>query len=653
MDIELAYVWIGENETGFIKNQGFNFLPNYRFEMEYHEGKEFRLNCTQIDDYPNIWKTDKIVGLTAVVGENGTGKTSLMRHLMGLGRAYRWVRIYAIDGFLSVYHNLENLQLVHPDQFPITNHPLNLELITGEQTNVYITNATNPLETSLDEEGDKLFRFIFSPDNKNALSRLFTKKLEENIPAYPEQCVYDGSPQTFAYSHPRKVGNIDIEKLIYLFYYGHASGKNTGLGSIPSNSVISFSFHENLDKKARKLLSKQAYESFLLMRRFAGRHFCDPCEDAFWALYIELIAVQRQIHFSTDDPFSYLHNVFETHSIKVDLEPSIWKYYSDAFHEIKDLCRLLDYYESNIREHSGSGRIVTMRFNKKQHRETFIRFCKYISHLIQKECSFVLKYINIDISPVSSGENALRNIFACLALINSIEKIFKVRSDVKLGKNILLLLDEIDLYLHPEWQRKFLMQLATRLEKEHPDRKIQLVITTHSPLVLSDIPSGNIIYLDNQNNQCVVTARPEANETFGANIHTLLKDSFYLERSLGDFAYAKIREVIDDLQGLKNWGKEDPTEKQRKLEEKCTREAHQEKCRAHKQMIDIIGEPIIKGKLQRLYAELFSDDLDIRIESRLTDFRHILKTMSDAERERYMAELEHVMTTMKKRRDEV
>ena len=427
MDMELAYVWIDDYEPGFIKKQGFNFLPNYRFEMEYHEGAECRLNCTQVDYYPNVWKTDKIVGLTAVVGENGTGKSSLMRHLMGLRRTKCWVRVYVIDGFFSVYHNLDNLQLIYPDNFPITNHPLDYSLIAGEQTNVYITNATNPLETTFDEEGDKLFRLIFSPDNKQSLSRLFSKKLERNIPAYPERRVYDGNPQSFGYSHPRKVGNIDIDTLIHLFYYSHVSSRNADLGSIPSTSIITFSFSENLDKKAKKLLRREAYESFLIMHQSPRWHYIEPFGDAFWALYIELLAETRQTHFLTDDPGSYLDVLFDTHGTNSDIDPSVWQYYKDAYDEIKELCRLLENFDTSIGYTSVWTNEVVLRYSKEHHRESFTRFCKYISDLMRKKCSFVLKYIHIEISPVSSGESALRNIFSCLTLINSIADIFDVQ----------------------------------------------------------------------------------------------------------------------------------------------------------------------------------------------------------------------------------
>lgn len=652
MSMELLYIWISENETGFIKNQGFNFSPKYRFEMKFLEDEGvYKLDCTYNEDYPNVWNRGNLIGLTAVVGENGTGKSSLMRYLIEPDFNSKWVRAYSVDGSVSVFHNLENNAFTNATGFSDSGELIDYERISPAQTSVYISNAVNPLKTSIVGRNHKLVRLVFSPDKKEELSRLFSRKMQDNIPAYPEKRVYSGNPQMFAYSNPRKVGRIDIDELMLLHYYSRTSIEQAHLHTIPHNSVIEFNFNDHYVIKAKKLINEDVYEQFVVMLGDDFHHHNSPCFKAYLALYLEFIIEANQNILQTNDPLGFLQDVFEHNRIPACMETAVWDYYKDAFYEIVRLEQLLVTYDRRGRI-ANSGKFITLiSYNKEEQRETFLNFCHYISGLMHKKCSFVLKYIHIDTSPVSSGEHALRNIFACLSLIHSIEEVFNVSSDVTFGNQVLLLLDEVDLYMHPEWQRKFLMQLAERLKKEYPERSIQLIITTHSPLVLSDVPSGNIIYLENRNNRCMVAEGPEAKETFGANIFTLLKDSFYLERSVGEFAYSRIREVIEDLQGLENWGKDETSQKQCELQETVSYEEHCRKCREHKQLIGIIGEPVVREKLQRLYAELFSEKPDTTFERRLTDIRRMLETMPVDERARCMEELGNVLAEMKADRD--
>jgi predicted ATP-binding protein involved in virulence len=53
-----------------------------------------------------------------------------------------------------------------------------------------------------------------------------------------------------------------------------------------------------------------------------------------------------------------------------------------------------------------------------------------------------------------------------------------------------ILIDEIDLHLHPKWQRKVLSDLHNAFPK------IQFIVTTHSPFIIQSIDKGKLINLD-------------------------------------------------------------------------------------------------------------------------------------------------------------
>lgn len=107
--------------------------------------------------------------------------------------------------------------------------------------------------------------------------------------------------------------------------------------------------------------------------------------------------------------------------------------------------------------------------------------------------------------------------------------------------NIVVLLDEIELYHHPEYQRLFINMLVKQVKELALAniQNVQFLFLTHSPFILSDIPSSNILRLKNGEPQ------PKGSETFGGNIHDLLANDFFLENGfMGEFAKEKINEVI-------------------------------------------------------------------------------------------------------------
>lgn len=112
---------------------------------------------------------------------------------------------------------------------------------------------------------------------------------------------------------------------------------------------------------------------------------------------------------------------------------------------------------------------------------------------------------------------------------------------------VILFLDEADLTLHPEWQRNLIHILTAFLPAIYPApniKDIQIILSTHSPLLLGDVPEENITYLlaGNQIHKGETSgmlALP--GETFGQNIHVILKESFFLNKgTVGEFAANKI-----------------------------------------------------------------------------------------------------------------
>lgn len=107
--------------------------------------------------------------------------------------------------------------------------------------------------------------------------------------------------------------------------------------------------------------------------------------------------------------------------------------------------------------------------------------------------------------------------------------------------HVCMLMDEVELYYHPDLQRKFVKLLLDSITSVPLDNiyDINITLVTHSPFVLSDIPQSNILCLQKGESES------RQGQTFGANIVDLLNGSFFLQGTIGDIAQSCINEVVE------------------------------------------------------------------------------------------------------------
>src|SRR5690606_2767341 len=117
--------------------------------------------------------------------------------------------------------------------------------------------------------------------------------------------------------------------------------------------------------------------------------------------------------------------------------------------------------------------------------------------------------------------------------------------------NINIILEEIELYFHPEMQRNFINHILNSITgiELNNIKTINFCFVSHSLFILSDIPHYNIMFLENKEKEAIHLF--EEKSTFGANIHDLLKDGFFMDRgSIGEYAQNKITETIQWINNL-------------------------------------------------------------------------------------------------------
>lgn len=186
---------------------------------------------------------------------------------------------------------------------------------------------------------------------------------------------------------------------------------------------------------------------------------------------------------------------------------------------------------------------------------------------------------------LSSGEKQLLNNFG--ALIYHLRNLDSVTDDGRIYENVNVLFEEIELYFHPEYQRMIIKVLVEKLHALGLNhiRRINITFVTHSPFILSDIPLCNVLFLKDGK---PVIRRIQEN-TFGANIHGLLKNGFFLPSlPMGEFAYDKINELFEKLNGYKL----DPNNRE-----------HRDWFYSN---IMRVGEPYLREQLMKLYNMHYS-----------------------------------------------
>lgn len=135
---------------------------------------------------------------------------------------------------------------------------------------------------------------------------------------------------------------------------------------------------------------------------------------------------------------------------------------------------------------------------------------------------------------MSSGQVAKLNLYA---------RFFHVMQNIN-SKSIIIVMDEGDIYLHPEWQRKFLHEFSSFLSLVKGESRIKLIISTHSPLMISDLFRQDVFIVSKNGKNSEVRVSP--NETFGASIYDLYKEDFVIQRSKGELAFDEIAKIIKE-----------------------------------------------------------------------------------------------------------
>lgn len=592
--VRLAYVRFG-HWPEFLAGREFNFLDHTRFSLDLAEKK---LTIKDGDRLPILFFPENITAVSVLVGPNGSGKSTLLRNL-AIDRhadtsspAGEDIFIFeeesddgAVKFCLYGFHSkIEFIDQRTADRKPI--HQISkaggnvwgqIEAAVNStfiyysysfDTSVHFTHTyATDISTSYFVLADKEKRSnSFDPHVGQVLSHRHSEILRKAKFIFENPTVEFGFPipenltfslDTVAEDEFYRIGNEEIDENEFLLdpfgldrqkFASECSGLiemfRRQFDSIPN--AIRFSDH--LLRASLNQVWISIYDSFDSNGLFCGQEYVSTLKQLFRSQFkifpnslIEAVSLTKE-------------RILKKQLMLVQVSGL-----DDIMKMVSNLVGLIE----SIPKSGAEGEIIRSDFDIPVQKEAAAEVLSFIEKY--QLFSGIRDFGRFDFRGLSSGEDSMLTIYS---------RLYWLKHHRALNSNLIFCLDEGDSFFHPEWQRKYFGLLSRFISATFSEaNSIQLLFATHSPFLLSDLPR-----------QCVVFMGPLAMEeqTFGANIHSLLANGMFLKSTIGEFAESKVNWIIGKL-NYDNLPESDFPLLQ--------------------QYIDLIGEPIIQKELQRMLNE--------------------------------------------------
>lgn len=653
----LEFVWI--EDYGVIRKQGFNFNPNVFYSFNKETGELHNEVRNEIAaNFFNI-TNDTVTSVSALVGANGTGKTTVLEFIASFltyssplgGFVITEKQVINKSDIVIKFSDkwegakpvvLNRLELINNyrgkgEARPLTenddtrNNPMGLRILENlinDTRLIYYAGEVNL------EHTNRVYQSLLSMSDEFENSH-YTDISDIALMAHDQEryrtdkAVYSGENPVLAYRSGESQRFIDLMLSDYrnlIPFSLDSLSLNFGFNDIDkiffdSYDEMAFTAIMNLLleilQKPKSNASKNMIELIGQIEIFGlGGYF----NDKFY---------QYEVKYPKESLRIYLYHHLLLRHIREQLLETMGEltekfklyYFLSLLTDIKDsflskkpyLEQIKDYFRKTKFGVQGTGSLklkAVERFYEKiaaLHLWKYEKFrinlsdLKIIDNILTALWNFDkesgLKYkvstiFDLDIRGLSTGEKQFLKLYSRFLTFN-----LNNENNLLKEKQFIILIDEFDIGFHPLWQRRFLYTwikfLESFINKSSVNKiNVQLILTSHSPFVVSDLPKQCINFLSKADGTSfsIVDDLTKHHSTFGANINELYCDSFFLTGALmGDFSKLKIDDVIQAL---------------------LSKEPLKDKDYI-KSLIQLIGEPIIKTKLFEMYAEKIGENVEL------------------------------------------
>lgn len=551
--MELVYLWVEKYKN--IEQQGFNFSGRYR--CEYNKDKN-ELTIIENKEYIHIFPEN--INVTAIVGKNGSGKSSISEVILRTispsitvkrinGKfQIRGPKDIKITTSQEINSNNDSFQSIYMHSDVIKPY----EIVDWETYSNYGEHLANPYNRLLKHDSE------FWHLDLGKFQRNFYQLIFENIDNFKSD-IFTFLPskallKTRKTSHLKHklrldINNTDNDTDEFVFKLGRVEAI--------VNNIISNSNQSN--KPSEHFLTFLLKEYLLNISTIEQLNALGLYEEADYIDASKMTLGDDGFYESAEESYNITDFLDEIIKFSYSEDKNLYSSEDNSYEKKRNkFNRYMNFFNQNTSAFEASIDIETIKSLVNSNKEIFYSLIGMQAISIDFEDTIGRSFFKL-----SHGE---RKFFSDSLLVYN-----EINCSNK--NDILILLDEPDLTLHPEWQKKYLNHFFT-LCKNIRTKQFHIIIASHSPFILSDLPKENVIFLED-GKQIDVNI-----DTFGANIHTLLSHGFFMKDGLmGEFAKEKIDTVIIYLN---------------------QKELTNNEIDYCESIISIIGEPILKKQLQRM-----------------------------------------------------
>ena len=502
------------------KNQIFNFSDEYKVDFNFETNE---LKIDENPDYIENFYGESIYNISPIVGINGVGKSTILNLIGYYHRAEDQNK--DINQFFCIYLDTNGKFYLFDKNFDLSS--ITIEGLATDQVDIngYCD----------DQKRDKLI-YIMNEDRRPSGSYGGSSLLDVHLAESSRWYILNGIFEAYEVLYSR-----GLVSSSYKFSFGVSKY------DIPDKYLNGWENREFFSCLILKIIVKICKDfKYCLRDEEIERYFID-------GNYLSLF---DKIKIETEEMKEFLN-------LLVDF--------------LNNLEQFINNYE--IKEYSDSmeTRIVEIGYgeknfdNRKEFEKLYLDYEELEKNAIDLKC-YGFRVIDDFYYNMSTGE------------IN----ILKVMSYVKwLQMNpsqgtCQLVVDELESGMHLEWSRTLINFLVNYINEINRigGMNFQLIFTTHSPYMLSDIKPGNVIMLE-KNQETGYSEGKVLQNTFAKNIQEIMKENL-IDNIYGNFALAKINSMISRLNGEEG------------DEEELLKEIH------------LISEPILRNKLLEMYDKKYN-----------------------------------------------